>query len=113
MKGVQAIIRCACRACRFRSRKIRLQIKRRDSPRDAPRARCLGSSVTIYAIFLPELLRFGGTTPSCCKCCKSIIQGGMSKPIQPDQVKKCTRSGHNVGFFRVDGVGDVSVSPTL
>ena len=41
----------------------------------------------IMQYFLPKLLRLGGTTPSCSKCCKSLQQGGMSKPIQLDLVK--------------------------
>ena len=39
----------------------------------------------ILCIFLSKLPRFGGITPSCSKCCKSLKQGGMS--IQLDLVK--------------------------
>ena len=45
-------------------------------------------------IFLPKLLRFGGTFPPGSKSWKSLKKGGMSKPIQLDLVKKYTRSGH-------------------
>ena len=53
-------------------------------------------SVTIYAIFLPQLLKSGRTAPSCSKCCNYLKQVGLSKRIQPDLVKKFTRSGHTV-----------------
>ena len=59
----------------------------------------------IWNIFLPKLLRLGGTTPSCSKCCKSLKQvgGGGVKPIQLDLEKKYTRYCHTVGRCYSDG----------
>ena len=45
-------------------------------------------------IFLPKLLRFGGTTPSCSECCKYLEQGGCPSPSNWIWLKKYTRSGH-------------------
>ena len=46
----------------------------------------------ILCIFLSKLPRFGGITPSCSKCCKSLKQGGIFNPTGSG--KKYTRSGH-------------------
>ena len=45
-------------------------------------------------ILLPKLLKSGWTSPSCSKCCSCLKQVGLSKGIQPNLVKKCTKSGH-------------------
>ena len=60
--------------------------------------KCLTSLNTIklavqQTVIFPQNFRLRAGY-SCPECCKSLKQGGMSKPIQLDLVKKYTRSGH-------------------
>ena len=59
----------------------------------------------ICNIFLPKLLRLGGTTPSCSKCCKSLKQvgGGGGSSLSNWIWKKYTRYCHTVGRCYSDG----------